>query len=695
MGFGFLNSLFLVALTATALPIIIHILNRRRVRKIEFSSLEFIFELSKRRMSKINLRRWLILLLRTLAVAFLVLGFARPTMQSNAAFFMPGDTPKHVVVCIDVSANMGVEKEQGTAFTVAKRVAGEVIDESGRNDLVNIVAFSSQAEPLFESGTRNKQIAKKAIEGLRQTAEGTSYPRALDTALELARQGEVKPAEIYLISDFRESPDSVLVTETPADARVVLLPVYKGDVDNVSIDRVFMPRKLIRPGEVIRVGVSVTNHSRVQPANFPLELFIGGSRKAEKVMNLSPATSMTVNFAVSLNDWGSHRCRVAKNRDRLPVDDDRFFLLEVSRRIPVTLIRGRKYADSDQQRAASYFFVDKALNPRGSGEGEFSVEAIDERNLTASSLPGKGVVVWTDPRDLDRRRFELFKRYIQGGGSALVFLGPEKGPLWENGDFLGYLGIQRATVRQRADGERFASFQNQHPIFALFNEDELELLTKSRVRSYVSASGVAPDSILAYLGSGDAGVWECRRGRGRLIVVATAPDMMSGDLPLSPMFLPLIHTSVSYLSSPEGADPYTENYVGAQLVFDLPASSSTQSAALSIVDEHGESYKPLLYETDAGEHRVMLARPRTVGFYKLVADTAVVAQAPVNVDTRESNLNARELDPAHVGAASIVDTGVDLAANLEQDKQGREVFVVFLLLAVSALVLESFLGRNA
>ena len=82
-GLGFLNSVFLTALVATALPVVIHILNRRRVKKIRFSSLEFIAELNKRRMSKINLRRWIILLLRTLAVMCLVLAFARPTTNGS------------------------------------------------------------------------------------------------------------------------------------------------------------------------------------------------------------------------------------------------------------------------------------------------------------------------------------------------------------------------------------------------------------------------------------------------------------------------------------------------------------------------------------------------------------------------------------------------------------------------------------
>ena len=67
-GLGFLNSIFLLGLVAIAAPIIIHLLNRRRVRKIRFSSLEFLSELTRRRMRKVNLRRILILILRTLAV---------------------------------------------------------------------------------------------------------------------------------------------------------------------------------------------------------------------------------------------------------------------------------------------------------------------------------------------------------------------------------------------------------------------------------------------------------------------------------------------------------------------------------------------------------------------------------------------------------------------------------------------------
>lgn len=695
LGLGFLNSIFLFALAAMALPIVIHLLNRRRVRKIKFSSLEFLVELSRRRMSKINLRRWIILLLRTLAVLFIVLSFARPTLQSNAALILPGEAPTYVVVCIDMSASMQVERETGTAFTAAQELARRVIDEAGSNDVMNVIGFSSHTEVMFETGTHNKQIVKNAIASLKATGEPASEAAAIDVAIALIEKSGLDAGVVYVISDFRAVGDSVIVFDAPDRVRVNLLPVYTEPVDNVSIDRVFTPRKLIRPGEVVRVSVALTNHSMEHPANFPLELIVEGRRKAEQLVRLSPAASATITFGVSMNEWGIHHCRVAKNHDRLPIDDDRYFLLEVSRKIPVTLIRGRKFTGEDNRNVASYFFVDKALNPRGSGDGEFSVDTIDEQALTVARLNTKGVVVWTDPTNLGREQWELLMRYIHAGGAALVFVGGDRGPMWRSKDFRAYLGIQKITNRESGDGEHMTSFQKEHPVFNLFNDDELELLSRSSVRRFVSASGVAPDSVLAYFSSGDPAMWECRRGKGRLLVVAMSPDMPSGDLPLSPMFLPLIHTSVSYLASAEGPDFRRENFVGSALFFDLPSTWASRGTQLVVSGPNGEKARPAMYEAPAGGLKVMLTRPEAAGFYRLLSDTTRITDVAVNVNTVESNLNPRPLTERFIGDARIIGTSDHFVENLRRERQGREVYAAFLLLAVCALVGEAVLGRKA
>ncbi|HXV14405.1 MAG TPA: BatA domain-containing protein [Candidatus Krumholzibacteria bacterium] len=691
---GFLNIAFLVGLVAAAVPIIIHLLNRRRVKRVKFSSLEFLDEVNKQRMRRINMRRILILILRTLAILALVFAFARPTLRTGLLF--AGSVPKNVVVCVDASYSMGAAMETGTAFDAAKRIAGEIVDEAGGSDAINVIAFAKTPEALLEQGTRNKGVVKAAIDRVGLSSETTSIRGAIDRALDLMEKSDVEGGEVFVVSDFRASEDSAFVDEAalPANVRVYFVPVYLEDVDNVSIDRVAVPRKLLRPGEVVKVSVTATNHAREANASVPLEIVVDGDRKAEQMVELAPNATQTVTFPLSLAEPGRYHGRVAKNRDRLPVDDDRFFLIEVSNTIPVTVVTGRRRATSADAPVPSVFYVEKALNPRGTSEGEFNVRVIDERDVTASALPGSGVVVWVDPQSMEPKRMVLLERHVRRGGGLMVFLGNAAPAVLNDSAFRALVGIRGGAEKGAESRAAFTSFEKGHPVFSLFTKDELELLARARVRAYTSARGVAPDSALAYVGGGDPAVWECVRGRGRVLVFAAAPDLATGDIPLSPMFLPLVHTSVSYLASSGEAPGADEHVVGSPIAFTVSQTGLDESQ-LAIRDPAGESLKPAIGERSAGEVQVGFDRPAHPGFYRLYRDTTHVAETAVNVDTRESNLAVSALADKRPKSVSVVRASDSFRTDLREAKEGREVFAAFLLFAVAALVAESVLGRKA
>ena len=695
---GFLNAAFLIGLVAAAVPIIIHLLNRRRVKRVKFSSLEFLDEVNKQRMKRINLRRILILVLRTLAVLTLVVAFARPTLRSG--FLFSGSVPKNVVVCLDASYSMGVNLETGTAFDSAKKLSKDIVEEAGGSDEVNLVVFAKTAEPALERGTRNKGVVKSAIDRAQLTGETTSLRATIDRALALVEGSDVDGGEIYVVSDFRFSEDSTLVDEakTPENVRIYFIPVYEEDADNVSIDRVGVPRKLLRPGEVVKVAVTATNHSRTTPASVPLEILVDGDRKAEQVLELAPSSEQTVSFPLSLEKPGRYHGRVAKNRDRLAADDDRFFLLDVSNSIPVTLVSGRRRvapggAPGSNTVPAS-FYIEKALNPRGTPEGEFTLRTIDERDVTASALPSSGVVVWVEPQAMEPRRMALIERHVRRGGGLLVFLGRADRALLDDAAFRALTGMRGAAEKSGETRAAFTSFEKEHPVFNLFTKDELELLSRARVRAYTAARGVAPDSVIAYVGGGDPAGWECVRGRGRVLVLAAAPDLEAGDIPLSPMFLPLVHTSVTYLASSGEAPGAAENLVGAPIAFNLSQTVLDESQ-LAVRDPSGATQKPVIGENAAGEMQVGLTHPAEVGFYRLYRDTTRVAEVAVNVDARESNLSATSLPKKRPDAVTVVEAGQSFRTDLREAKEGREIFAVFVLVAIAALVAESILGRKA
>lgn len=694
---GFLNIAFLFGLIAAGVPVVIHLLNRRRVKKVKYSSLEFLEEVNRQRMRRLNLTRILILVLRTLAVLMIVIAFARPTLRSG--FLFAGSVPKNVIVCLDNSYSMGVSQETGTAFDAARKISKDIVDEAAANDEVNLVVFARTAEPALEKGTRNRGVVKGAIDRAMLSNQTTSLRSAVDRALALINESDVDGGEIYVVSDFRYSADSTIVDpkKTPANVRVYFVPVYRGDVDNASIDRIAVPRKLLRPGEVVKVGVTASNYSSNTPANVSLELVVEGDRKAEQVLQLAPGASQTATFPLSLTKPGRYHARASKNHDRLTVDDDRYFLIEVSNTIPVTVVGGGARTmpvTGASEKMPPGFYVEKALNPRGVADGEFNVTTIEERDVTASSLPDNGVVVWVAPQAMEARRMALLDRYVRRGGGLMVFLGNADRAVLDDPAFRALVGIRGVVEKDGQPQSAFTSFEKQHPVFNLFTKDELELLSRARVSAYTAARGVAPDSVIAYVGGGDPAVWECVRGGGRVLVFAASPDLNTGDIPLSPMFLPLVHTAVTYLASSGEAPGATEHFVGAPLEFNLTSKVADESQ-LMVRDPTGTQQKPSIIDGAAGEPRVTVENPASVGFYRLYRDTTRVAEEAVNIDARESNLAISSLPGKKSKAITVVEAGQSFRTDLRQAKEGREVFAVFLMIAIAALVAESILGRKA
>src|SRR6185503_14592167 len=101
---NFLNPFFLFGLGAAAIPVLIHLFTRRRPREVKFPSLDFLTEVNQSEIRRLRLKQWLLLLLRTLAVALLAMAMARPSLQGGAR---GGSAASTLVALVDVSGSMG------------------------------------------------------------------------------------------------------------------------------------------------------------------------------------------------------------------------------------------------------------------------------------------------------------------------------------------------------------------------------------------------------------------------------------------------------------------------------------------------------------------------------------------------------------------------------------------------------------
>src|SRR5471032_1552152 len=117
----FLNPLLLYGAALGSVPIIIHLLNKRRFTPIQWAAMEFLLQAIQKNARRLQLRDIILMLIRTLAVIFLALALARPAVSARG---IPGGGSRTAaVILLDNSLSMGYNNGQETRFEVGKKLA--------------------------------------------------------------------------------------------------------------------------------------------------------------------------------------------------------------------------------------------------------------------------------------------------------------------------------------------------------------------------------------------------------------------------------------------------------------------------------------------------------------------------------------------------------------------------------------------
>jgi hypothetical protein len=201
---NFLNPLFLFGLAAAAIPVLIHLFTRRKPREVRFPSLEFLAEVNQSEIRRLRLKQWLLLALRTLAVALLAMAMARPSMKGGSAG--RGAAASTLVALVDVSGSMGSPDAEGRPLTAtARRVVESLLATLGPADELLLVPYDRAVHPLSEKPLADAARLRAAAQALVPSASATDHAGALELAGRALAQSRALNRELFWISDFQRT----------------------------------------------------------------------------------------------------------------------------------------------------------------------------------------------------------------------------------------------------------------------------------------------------------------------------------------------------------------------------------------------------------------------------------------------------------------------------------------------------------
>jgi hypothetical protein len=660
----FLNPALWLGLLLAGVPILLHLLARRRLKRQPFPSLAFLRKMQATRVRRTKLRRWLLLALRTLALLMLALAFLRPALEAASA----GGGANATAVLLDLSGSMAARGEREPRLQRARAVLEEVWKAGGHVALFAADASGERDLPFSEAGGEAPDWIRELTVDGRAADAGAGFARAAG-----ALEGRTEALrELVWISDFSAPPGSL--PQPPGWLTVRRINVASGEPPrNVSVLGAALDDPLPVAGELSGLTVRLRLQGTDVADSVLVSVTIGERKVAEGRVSLAPEVETAHTFAVRLPGPGVHPLTVeAEVEDALTLDDRYVDAMQIPGRRRV-LVAG------DDLQAMRYLQLALGTAPERSVLTE-----VRQGSPAPEQLEGQDVVLLCGLGAPDVRFARSLEAFVRRGGGVWLIPGDRSDLAAWSRHLLPALGFGEITGTAQAPGEG-ASWRlpQEHPVFAGLAAGPRGIeppRVKRLLRLRPGGSKVA-----VRLTDGSPLLLESSAGEGRVWLSAVALDTDWTDWPLTGLFAPMVQRGVFHLSSQRTSPPPRVD-CGQPLRFDLGAG--VWGAGELVATGPLGSRLPV---GAAGGGAVVVEATRWPGHYTLESPGGERLLGAANLPASERALRAAETEQL---PGRELEAGEGLAGRLNRMRSGRELAGAFLLAALLLLAGETLLARE-
>ncbi|HYG75315.1 MAG TPA: BatA domain-containing protein [Planctomycetota bacterium] len=749
--FSFLSSLFgnpalLGGAMAGSIPIIIHLLNKQRFKKVIWGAMHWLWASYQKSRRRLQIEQLILLLIRVLVLVLLAFALARPALQEGIGL-LSGRSSVHRVILIDNSYSMGQLVGGNPLFARAKQMAVELVEKLSLSDEVDVLLANSSSDDLIATSNTTRQDLINQIKTAQLSDGGTDLPKSIAAACRLLNDRKSKfRREIILITDETRTgweradnqpriisgDDEAAISKAFGDARGrprIMIARLRGgkDLENLTAGRLEVDEKVVPTGVDTQLIGTVYNYSNTAAKNVRVKLKVNGEEAASELIgSISREKPETVAFYHSFPEAGSHTVSIELESDALPADNSAFLALDVENQMRVLCVDGQQRVGPN---SSEMDYFRQALAPSKSEEirsGKMPLypEVISDSAFPEANLDHYRLIVLGNVALIPQEKVQALTNFVKRGGALWIFAGDRVDPSIYNKDLAELLPMPLGELVGTADPdgpkESIGEKETEHPAVAKFKG--IKGLTLSHLQVYrrfkfVTAAQTDPAvrTVLAYE-SGEPAIVEKRIGNGRVMLVGTTADKGWNNWPTKNHYMPLMNFIALDLIQPAYIE--RNRMFGEKFVMQLPRNDlgAVRREGLRLTDPTGEaSNMEILTEQFMAES----AQIRRAGVYsaEVPGERKRTVHFAANRMTEESDLtpfedrellsyipaetDARKDKPAFFGTI-VTQNDIRLAGEdvksveeaLKKTSGNREIWRWLAATVLCLLLVESFLARR-
>ena len=445
-----LNPLLLWFTALGAVPIIIHLLNKRRYRPVVWAAMEFLMQAIQKNARRLQLRDIILMLIRAAAVACLAFALSRPHIHAKSVI---GGTKTGAVILLDNSLSMGyatgnfVSGRPETRFDVARKHAVGILEQLEPGSWCALYTFNGEVRSPIGDPSQNLKYIQQELEGPAVTLSdgSTNIEKALEKAGQIFdRHQEFKLAnrEIYIITDMQAYPWSTKITSMGYGKKLKALGemaavylVNAGDnaLENAAVVELTPKDSLITVDTSVETVAQIQNFGQTDIKGLVVDFFVdpvaGDEKPAQRsTVDVPQGKKTSVSFETKFTSGGDHRVSCKLADDRLPSDGRRYCSIEVIDEAKVLLVDGKDQRVDDPVYNETGF-LRYALSPKDPDnpekQGVISTDVIMHHRLGDTNIRNYQAVVLSNVARVPPAVVTALETQVRSGMGLMIFLGDQ------------------------------------------------------------------------------------------------------------------------------------------------------------------------------------------------------------------------------------------------------------------------------
>ncbi|WP_437186199.1 BatA domain-containing protein [Planctomicrobium sp. SH668] len=675
MGFGFLNAWMLIGIAGVALPVLAHLISKRRFEVVRWGAMQFL-ELGQKSRRRIHLQDLLLLLLRMAVLLLLAAALARPWGSGSLLGGFGNTPPQDYVFVLDGSGSMdwqgssGDDSALGTPRQQAEQWVHSALESLQPGDAVGIVDARMSPHRVVSPPMNDRAAVRQSLNGLPESAGPSNLPGAIEDAIKILSTSTNLSRQIIVLSDDQKlawRPDDELtwlrIDELRKQSKVfpridyALVGGESESKTNFSVGRIDLSRAVTVPEFPVKVRAMVRMSGGSSPTRRKAFLKVDGKQIQGKIVevDLLPNGESLVEFNHVFASEGNYLVSISLDPDDLPLDDVANAVMTIRSSIPVLLVDGHRHLDPIRSET---FYLQSVFAASGEKSPWIKASVITSSDLDGSQLEGQQGVFLCNVDQLSLRQWEILRQFVQSGGGLVVAPGDRTNiDVWNTFDAnaatpLLPVRFQATGVQLSADATQSAgvdSLSLEAPWLQRFRTENGVDFTQARFQKWwdieprqlseseeTNAPAAKAPQVLARLSNGSPFLVGHDFGLGTVLVTAVPLDADWSTFPAKNDFVPFLHELVFQFTSRSEQRNVDQ---GVPLMLPLKAK---ENASDFLVSGPGVTDAPAEFVLRGQSAFAMFRKTAIPGVYRFhkKQSTSDVALFVVDNDHSESDLTA-------------------------------------------------------